>query len=700
MRIVRESRKLTLPVAGMALSASGFAVAAQGPEAGAASPLVEHIVVYGEPGQTKAATKLDLTLFETPQNVSVISRAQIEDFALYDVNQVMDYTPGVSVEEVETDRTYYSARGFDIVNFQYDGVGTPFSAGLYRGHQDTAVFEKVEVVKGAAGLITGLANPSATVNYVRKRPTRELEMYVRGSVNDWDGYRVEGDVAGPITERIRGRVVVATDDTDSYLDRYAEDVGVVYGVVEADLTETTLITLGHGYNESNSDGNLWGAIPLVYSDGTRTDYDVSTSTAPHWAQADITTNQTFVELRQGFGESWTFTAIYQFNDIKQDSRLFYVYGAPDPVTELGLAASSSRYRNHEEQSFLDLYLTGTFELFGQSHELVVGYNAADLENDAGSYYDPVNGYPVLGSDWARGNTPEPDFDTHDPFADATNIDQEQRSWYVSSRLNFTDRLSVLLGARNLEVDQDGFSYGGSSDTDADETVPYLGVTYLVTDSISLYGSYSETFIQQTWVNSDFQPLGPTEGENIEFGAKYSFNQGRGIVTLAYFETENHNLGEFDTRIDGVAVYNARDYDSDGYELEVSGEILSGLNVGAGFTNVNIENQEGEEARPFIPSELFKLSASYTLPMLPALKIGGVVKWQSETENTHGGTGVTIEQESYTLLDVMLSYDITRNLTASLNVGNVTDEKHLTSIYWDQGFYGPPRNYQASIQWRY
>lgn len=137
---------------------------------GAGAPSLEHITIYGEPGETRAATKLDLPLFETPQNVSVVSRAQLDDFALHDVNQVMDYTPGVTVEEVETDRTYYSARGFDIVNFQYDGVGTPFSAGLYRGHQDTAVFEKVEVVKCAAGLITGLANPSATVNYFASAP--------------------------------------------------------------------------------------------------------------------------------------------------------------------------------------------------------------------------------------------------------------------------------------------------------------------------------------------------------------------------------------------------------------------------------------------------------------------------------------------------------------------------------------------------
>ncbi|MCO1334688.1 hypothetical protein MO867_10085 [Microbulbifer sp. OS29] len=80
----------------------------------------------------------------------------------------------VEAENVETDRTYYTARGFDIVNFQYDGIGVPFSSDLSQGHQDTAIFEQVEVVKGAAALTTGLANPSATVNFIRKRRAGKL----------------------------------------------------------------------------------------------------------------------------------------------------------------------------------------------------------------------------------------------------------------------------------------------------------------------------------------------------------------------------------------------------------------------------------------------------------------------------------------------------------------------------------------------
>ena len=81
-------------------------------------------------GDQSTSTRLNLTVRETPQAMTVITRAQIEDFNLNSINDVLLMTPGVNVERAETDRTYYNARGFDIVNFQYDGIGQPLSYGL------------------------------------------------------------------------------------------------------------------------------------------------------------------------------------------------------------------------------------------------------------------------------------------------------------------------------------------------------------------------------------------------------------------------------------------------------------------------------------------------------------------------------------------------------------------------------------------
>jgi outer membrane receptor for ferric coprogen and ferric-rhodotorulic acid len=141
-------------------------------------------------------------------------------------------------------------------------------------------------------------------------------------------------------------------------------------------------------------------------------------------------------------------------------------------------------------------------------------------------------------------------------------------------------------------------------------------------------------------------------------------------------------------------------DAEPTEFEIAGELIDGMNVSAGYTRVSIEDRAGNEARPYVPPKLVKLSATYTVPGLPALKVGGVLKWQDDVYTTHGETGTRIDQAAYSTLDLVLRYDANENLTAALNIRNVTDKKYLNSIFWDQAYYGAPRNAQASVTWRY
>jgi len=652
---------------------------------------LEVVSVYGEPGKTDTATTLNLTIFETPQTVTSISRLQLDDFALNTVNDALNYAPGVTVEEVETGRTYYTARGFDIVNFQYDGVGVPFTYGNFSGALDTASFEKVEVVKGAAGLITGLANPSATINYVRKRPTEDLQMSTRLSADEWGGQRVDADVTGAITDSVRGRLVVAKESSDTYLDRHESDTDVFYGIIDADLSDNTLLTIGHSYMNNRLDGVFWGALPLIYSDGSLTNYDVSSNTAPDWTYTENESTQTFVELKHQLSDNWSINAAYNRNKVDADEELFYVSGAPDPVTEVGLSGWASAYKSTETQDVYDIYAAGSVELGGRSHDLVIGYNRADIETKQDSFIDPINSYQVLGGDWAQGNTPRPRLTTPDSGSD---IKQTHKAFYLSSRWSLTDELSLLLGARQVDMEQRGESYGAPADTDAKDTVPYYGVTYQILDDVMLYASYSEVFAQQAWVAADYSPLGATTGDSTEFGVKKSFNDGRAILTLAVFESEFDNLGEYAYVDDNnVNIYEARNFESQGYEVEFSGELVDGLNLSAGFTKVDID---GDSTRPFVPAKQAKVAMSYRLPQLPELKLVGAMKWQDDITTADK----LIEQGAYSLFDLAAHYDVTPELTLSVNVENVTDKKYLSSLYWDQAFYGAPRNVSASLNWKY
>lgn len=694
---------LALSVAGAIWGSSAFAQTnqqlEQNPGSNEASKgEIETTFVYGEADKTKTATKLSLTVLETPQVVSVISRDQVEDFSLREINSVLAQVPGVTVEQVETGRTYYTARGFDIVNFQYDGVGVPFSYGLGHGHDDTAIYEQVEVVKGATGLITGLANPSATINYLRKRPTEDMQASISGSAGSWNQYRVDGDISGPIVaDKLNGRLVVVKQDGDSYLDRYGKEVTVLYGIVSGAITDTTRFTLGHSLNDSHSDANSSGALPLFYSDGSQTNYDVSTNTAPGWAYQDIEQTRTFVELEQDLSENWMAKAIFTRNDLDSEWTSLYLSGAPDPITEEGLLAHASLYEAADKEEIVDLFISGSFSLWGQEHELVAGINMADIKLTARSIYTDEWNYDPVGASWAEGNTALPEFDVYDSASQSTDIDQKQDSYYVSTRLKLTNELSVLLGARTVDIEQDGTSYGAPQVAADNETVPYAGITYEVLPGTMLYASYSEVFNPQTWVDADLLPLGAVRGESSEAGLKQEVFAGNAILTLAVFESSQDNFGEWVTRdtVSGLNIYRGVGFESDGFEIELAGEVFTGLNISAGYTQVDVKDENGDDTRRFIPAQQLKLATAYNVAALSGLRVGASINWQNEIY--YGDTQV---QGSYALVDLFARYALTTNLTLALNVNNVGDEKYLLSPQWGQANYGAPRNVIGSITWRY
>ena len=229
-----------------------------------------------------------------------------------------------------------------------------------------------------------------------------------------------------------------------------------------------------------------GALPLVYSDGTPTHYDVSTSSAPDWSFRDTEQNQTFLELKHQLSDKWTVNAVYTRADIDIESELFFVDGTPMP-DESGLGAYTGRYLNGVTRDIFDVFAAGYVTVAGREHQVVVGYNQADVEITGAGFANFATGYPTLGSDWAQGNSPRPD------FVDASGtsrVEQDHTSFYAASRINFSDRLSALIGARKADYEQTGISYGAAADQEASKTVPYYGLTYQITDSLMAYGSSS------------------------------------------------------------------------------------------------------------------------------------------------------------------------------------------------------------------
>ena len=678
-------------------------------EAEALSIITEGTERYRVP-LTSSATRLDLTPRETPQSVSTVTRAQMDDFNLDTTNDVLESTPGVTVERLETDRTYYTARGFEISNFQVDGLRVPMPYNNVHGDMDTAIYDRVEVVRGATGLMSGSGNPAATVNFVRKRPTYEPQASVSASVGSWAQRRLEADVAGPLDDagRLRGRLVAAGMESDSYLDRLSRERGLLYGVLEADVTDSTLVTLGHTWQQNNTDGNMWGSLPLYDSAGDPTDYDVETSSAPDWSYWDVETHRSFLEVQQELGERWSLKGTLTHLDMLSDTQLFYIYGTPDAsngrISDDQLTLS--RYDRHLEQWVADLHAKGDVEAFGRTHQLVVGTDWSQSRNQQLSRYPTADfdaggqGLPPL-DDW-NGDYPEPDAWVAYPttLGDAT---VKERSLYGAAKLDLAERWTAVAGARLSWADAVGEQYGSSQETDVDnELTPYAGLIYDVTDWTSLYASYTEIFDPQTEINRNGDFLDPVEGASYELGVKASVFDGAADASLALFRTEQDNLAQSaGTRPDGTAIYKGGDgITSEGVEVTLAGELAPGWQASVGYTYLEIEDADGEATNTYIPRHLVRATTSYRPAALDALKVGARLRWQDDIERDRDFAEGKTRQEGYALVDLMASYDFSDNLTGSLNLNNVTDEAYLTSLKWDQAFHGAPRHVMANLTWRY
>lgn len=648
------------------------------------------------PPKGSAATGLLLAPRDTPQAVSVLTRTLLDDFRLTSLDQALVLAPGATVEKIETDRSYYTARGFDIDNFQVDGMGPPLTYGLRNGDLDTAVYERIEVIRGANGLTSGVGSPSATVNFVRKRPTRELQAAAGLTLGSWDDRRIDAQISGPLNQSgsLRGLVVAAAQDRDSYLDRYHHEKSVLHGALEADVGQHTTLALGHTQQRNRPSGTMWGALPLFFSDGSPTDYDVSTSTAPAWTYWHTDIDETYAEARHRWSNGWQATARLTHTDSRERAKLLYVYGTPERSDGSGLATWPSLYRRDHAVDVLDLRASGAYTLAGRQHELMVGASTARSTMREVSTDGPV-GDPLPDLSTWNGDYPEPAFTADGGSSDFRD---RQHSAYAATRLHLSDALKFIVGANATWIKSGGTGYGNAPrGRDEHKTVPYLGVVHELNDTWSVYASHTEIFKPQTQLGLDFQTLKPVQGRSSEAGVKAEWFDGLLTGSLSVFKARQDNLAKWVDTVGAIDRYVGVDTRSQGVELEIAGQLRPGLQVQAGYAELSIKTPDGAPERTYTPRRQLNLAGTWRA--LDALKLGANLRWRDDAHREEPG-GIVIRQPAYALLDLMASYRVTDRLSATLNLRNVTDEKYVASLYWTQGYYGEPRSASVSLDWRY
>ncbi|MBH3339920.1 TonB-dependent siderophore receptor [Pseudomonas mendocina] len=713
-----ESIRTLLQGTGVAYQLNGNTVTVQG--SGSSSLELSPVTITGSDlGETtentdsyttksmRTATKLPLSIRETPQSVSVVTRQQMDDQNLTDIASVLERSTGVTLSRTESDRHYIYARGFAITKLQYDGIPTRDNGFGYETDllSDTSTYDRVEIVRGATGLLTGSGEPSASINLVRKRPTSDFQGHVQGSAGRWDNYRSELDLSGPLSSdgRIRGRFVGTYGDRKSNLDYYGKDATGLYGILEADLSDETLLTLGVDYQNSHASGVTYGApVPFFYANGKRTHFSRSTTTAADWTSLDKEKTVAFASLEHRLNDSWQAKLQYTHRDIEASPKLLYMYGFPDVTTGQGIGAFSTSYHIDTKQDAIDAYTTGLFPTFGREHELVLGYSYSQYE--AKYKWHPLLSSAPLDNFYDRDNYPKPEFGKD--YNRTRDSKWRETGAYVAARWNLADSLKLITGLRMTDAKFDETYSTSSTKTSASyssELTPYAGLVYDITDNHSVYVSYTDIFQTQTNRDRNGTLLDPVTGTNYEAGIKSEFYDGRLNLSAAVFKVKQDNLAEFDTVIDGENRYRAiKGATVRGYELEISGELTPNWNISGGFTRRLAKSGDGTSIQTMEPQNLLRLTSAYRLPgNLSAVTLGGHATWQSRTyEKDIGPAGEDTVQGSYELLHLFGTYQASHNLSFQANLNNVFDKVYYSGIVDGYGFYGEPRNLTFSAKYSF
>ncbi|MCH7341266.1 TonB-dependent siderophore receptor [Acinetobacter higginsii] len=658
---------------------------------------------------SSSATKLDIEAKEIPQTINVVTRQQIEDFGLTSSRDVLNNTPGVTVNSLETERSVYMARGFEISNILVDGVGFPSGEWNYNDtNPDSYFYDRIEVIKGADALTNAFGDPSATINYIRKRPTKEFQANAGLSYGSWDTQRYEADASGSLSPNgaVRGRVSGFQQTGDSNLDRYSSEKNGIAGILEADLGDNTLLTIGASQEKNKPNANNWGALPLMDSTGKQISYDRSYNPNPDWTYWDNTSRNAFFELKQKLSETWSANLSYNYNEKNRKSQLLYYYGYPN-ADGSGITLTPSGFLENNKLHTADLNLQGKFDLFNQEHEAIIGYSFSNShQNDHaknGTLHDSNINYTdnvPYTTDWASWT---PNNVTWSDFSQTADYTQRNQSVYAATRIHLNDDLKVTLGANYVKAKSEGISYDAPMVYDESKVSPYAGITYNFTPEYTGYMSYTSIFRPQTAVDEKTGKVAdPIEGKSYEVGFKSSWLDNKLTGTLAVFRTEESNYPLRPTDSHPLNRTSAiSDLRSQGVEVGLAGQLTDQVNVSLGYTQFSLQDlKNGGAARTYNPTQSFNLLTTYSPAQLPKLKVGAGLKWQSKITRFDPSYNTYLKQSDYALLNLMASYDISPNLSIQANANNVTDKKYLNSFTDGQAFYGAPANYTIAFRFKY
>lgn len=648
--------------------------------------------------------KIEQSLKDTPQSVSVITRQRMDDQNITKVEDALKQTTGVTVERFDGAGNYnvIRSRGFEIGAFQLDGV--PISQGSnYSTALDTAVYERVEVLRGPAGLLQGAGEPGGSINLVRKRALGTLAIGANASVGSFGLRRADVDVTGALNAAgtLRARVVGVKEDRNSHVDTLFNNRETAYGTLEFDFSPST--TLSVGYTRQKVRAAVDQGLPSL-ANGQLLDLPVSSFAGLRGNRQDLLTEDAFAELEHRLDNGGLIK--FSARDVTRSSFYQAARGRTAFAANGAYQLETVDFLQKNTDRNYDLFYTSPVKIGDTTHRVLLGMSSNTGQNFGGNFANGPN---------FAANIYQPNYDIAYPVINLpgyTSVTtRSEDALYGQFQFNATERLKLLAGGRlswaDIEVRRPRDGVVTSTAEPGRQFTPSVAAIYALDANISAYTSYAETFVLQTALNAAGGLLPPRTGSQIEFGLKGEFFNKRLNAHAAIFRILDKNRAVTDPVVPTASVAGG-EVRAQGFETEVSGQVAPGWDLTAGYAYTETlylkapVAQAGTVFSPVTPKHSINLSTRYALrgAGLAGWSVGGGVTWRSEFAAQSGA--IRIVSGNYALFNAQVAYQVNDKVSVSLSAENLLDEKYYEKVsgVTRQNFYGEPRRVVLALKARY
>ncbi|WP_430707818.1 TonB-dependent siderophore receptor [Pseudomonas benzopyrenica] len=630
--------------------------------------------------RASTASKSDVPIKEEAQSVQTVTPQLIQDYEVRTLDDAAKFVSGVTQSNtLAGTKDAFVKRGFgsnaDGSIFR-DGVRSNLS------HNFDATAERVEVLKGPASLLYGALEPGGLINVVSKQPQYQQRTTLSGSAYSEGGGNLGVDTTGPLGDSGFAYRLIAERQSEDYWRNYGVDQHSLVAPSLSWTGERASLTLAYSYNDYS--GPVDRGTVFVNGHPSSASYDKRLD--EKWSESKGITETASARYEYQLSDDWKTRLIYAWNNDR------YSLDFAQPVS---LAANGNLLRTANgahydyETTYASWDFIGRQDLLGQRHDLLVGLDHEDNDQYRGNTYRNNNASrrnininaPVYGGLAAPS------------LLSTTQSDQdsslESTSLYFKDNWHLNDRWILVLGGRYQSFKQYsdqglGRDYVVNLDKRDQAALPLAGVVFQATDTLSLYGNYSRSFVPNTTVDDRGNTFDPEEGRSFEVGAKYDLTPGLNL-NVALYDIQKKNVVTT-SNVAGLSVSEAAGkVGSRGLEVDLTGHLAERWDMIATYAYDHTEvlddpSNEGKRL-PQAPKHSGSLYLTHHLLVpsnLGGWHLGGGARYVGERA---GDAANSFYMSSYTVADAFLRWDLPvtgYQTRLQLNVDNLFDKEYYPS----------------------